>query len=42
MILAIILLPALGAGPGLTFTLFVVLMFACHLFMMRGHDHDHS
>jgi len=37
------LLPALGVSSGITFTLFFVLMFACHLFMMGGHGHgQHS
>jgi len=39
----IFLLPALGFSSGVTFTAFVVLMFACHLFMMGGHQHgDHE
>lgn len=36
-ILLLFLLPAFGVSAGVTFTLFFVLMFACHLFMMRGH-----
>ena len=35
----IFILPALGMGNGVTFTVFIVLMFACHLFMMKGHSH---
>lgn len=35
----IFLLPALGVGSGVTFTAFIILMFACHLFMMGGHGH---
>jgi hypothetical protein len=35
----IFILPALGVSSGLTFTIFFVLMFACHLFMMGGHSH---
>lgn len=39
----IFILPALGFGSGVTFTAFIVLMFACHLFMMGGHAHsDHG
>ena len=34
------LLPAVfGVGPGVTFTIFFVLMFVCHLFMLREHGH---
>lgn len=37
------ILPAVfGVGPGVTFTIFFVLMFACHLFMLRGHGGDHG
>ncbi|MDQ8198200.1 hypothetical protein QEH56_08590 [Pelagicoccus enzymogenes] len=32
-------LPALGVDSGVTFTVFLVLMFACHIFMMGGHSH---
>jgi|GEM_PF-1139702 len=35
----IFLLPALGFSSGVTFTVFFILMFACHLFMMGGHPH---
>jgi hypothetical protein len=35
----IFILPALGFGSGITFTVFLILMFACHLFMMGGHSH---
>lgn len=35
----IFILPALGFGSGTTFTVFLILMFACHLFMMGGHAH---
>lgn len=41
----IFILPALGFSQGFTFTVFIVLMFACHLFMMGGHshaEHDHG
>lgn len=33
----IFLLPLLGVGEGLTLLVFIVLMFACHLFMISGH-----
>jgi len=35
----IFILPALGFSSGTTFTVFLVLMFACHLFMMGSHSH---
>lgn len=35
----IFLLPALGVSQGVTFTVFIVLMFACHIFMMGSHGH---
>lgn len=38
----IFILPALGFGSGVTYTAFIVLMFACHLFMMGGHGHAHG
>ncbi len=34
------ILPAFGVSSGVTFTVFIVLMFACHIFMMGGHSHD--
>lgn len=34
----IFVLPALGVSQGVTFTVFIVLMFACHIFMMGSHD----
>lgn len=37
----IFLLPLLGVGSGVTLTIFLVLMFACHLLMMGGHGHGH-
>lgn len=36
--LLIFLLPLFGVGEGVTMFVFVALMFACHLLMMRGHD----
>ncbi|MDA0767294.1 MAG: hypothetical protein O3A92_10785 [Verrucomicrobia bacterium] len=41
-ILVIILLPGFGVSSGITFTLFVILMFGCHLIMMGGHGHAHE
>ncbi len=40
-LLLIFLLPVLGVSGDTTSLVFLVLMFACHLFMMRGHDHGH-
>ena len=39
-IILLFLLPVFGISSGTTFTIAIVLMFACHLFMMGGHDHD--
>lgn len=39
-ILLIFLLPLFGVGEGVTLFIFVVLMFGCHLLMMRGHGGD--
>lgn len=40
--LVIFLLPLLGLGEGISLFLFIVLMFGCHLFMMKGHGHAHE
>lgn len=37
--LLIFLLPLFGVSEGVTLTVFLVLMFACHLLMMRGAHH---
>ncbi len=37
--LLIFMLPLFGVGEGVSMFVFVVLMFSCHLFMMRGHQH---
>ena len=37
--LLILILTLFGVGEGVTMFVFVVLMFSCHLFMMRGHRH---
>ncbi len=39
-LLLIFILPALGIGGGGSLVILVILMFACHLFMMRGHDKE--
>ena len=38
----IFILPALGFGSGVTFTVFFILMFACHLLMMGDHSQSHQ
>ncbi len=38
----IFLLPLFGVGEGISLFVFLVLMFACHLFMMGGHHEDHE
>lgn len=41
----VFLLPLFGAGEGVTMLVFVILMFSCHLFMMRRHldrSHEHG
>ncbi len=35
------LLPLIGISDGLTLVVAIGLLFACHLFMTHGHDHDH-
>jgi len=39
-LLVIFLLPLFGVDSGISLLLFIVLMFGCHLFMMRGHGHS--
>ena len=41
-LLLVFLLPVLGVDGDASFLVFLVLMFACHLFMMGGHPHDHG
>ena len=42
-LLLIFVLPLFGVGEGVTLFVFIVLMFACHLFMMGGHRvHAHA
>lgn len=38
-LLVIFLLPLFGVDSGIVLFIFVVLMFGCHLGMMRGHKH---
>lgn len=38
-VLALFLLPVLGIGGGAAVLVAIVLMFACHLLMTRGHGH---
>ncbi len=35
--LLIFVLPLFGVSEGVTLAVFMILMFACHLFMMAGH-----
>lgn len=41
-LLVIFLLPLFGVGGGASLFLVIVLMFACHLFMMGGHGHHET
>ena len=41
-LLLIFILPALGVSSGLTFFIFIILMFGCHLLMMGGHHKKHE
>lgn len=41
-LLVIFVLPLLGVGEGISLFVFVVLMFACHLLMIRGHADGQS
>lgn len=48
-LLLIFVLPLFGVTEGVSVWLFVILMFGCHLFMMRGHhgggdqaNHQHA
>ena len=40
-LLVILLLPVLGIKSDYTAFIFIILMFAAHLFMMGGHGHEH-
>lgn len=41
-IAVIFLLPLFGISGGTLLFIFIILMFGCHLFMMRGHGHSHD
>lgn len=41
-LLLVFFLPVLGVESDGALVVFLVLMFACHLFMMGGHAHSHS
>jgi len=38
-LLAVFLLPLFGVDNDVAWLVFIVLMFGCHLLMLRGHDH---
>lgn len=38
----IFVLPLLGVDQGITFFIFLMLMFACHLLMLGGHQRSHQ
>lgn len=38
-LLLIFLLPLFGVSGGIVLFMFIVVMFGCHLLMMRGHGH---
>lgn len=38
--LLIFAMPLVGIGEGVTLVVFIVLMFACHTLMVRGHHHE--
>lgn len=40
--LLIFILPLFGVSDGITLTIFIILMFGCHLMMMRGPFAGHS
>ncbi len=41
-LLLIFLLPVFGIRSQETLVVFIILMFACHLMMLGGHNHNHS
>lgn len=36
-LLLIMILPSFGVSSNVSYFIFIVLMFACHLFMLKGH-----
>ncbi len=38
-LLAVFLLPLFGVDNDVAWLVFIVLMFGCHLLMLRGHNH---
>ena len=38
----VFLLPLFGVGEGISFLVFVILMFGCHLLMMGSHHGNHG
>ena len=41
-LLAIFLLPLFGVGSEIALFVFIVLMFGCHLLMLRAHNHGEA
>ncbi|VAX35870.1 hypothetical protein MNBD_UNCLBAC01-1057 [hydrothermal vent metagenome] len=43
-LLLIMILPSFGVSSNVTYFIFIVLMFGCHLMMLKGHNHgeEHS
>lgn len=39
-LLLIVLAPSLGISESTSTFVFIIAMFACHLFMMKGHHHS--
>lgn len=39
-LLLIMILPSFGVSSNVSYFIFIVLMFGCHLFMLRGHGHE--
>ncbi len=38
-LLLIMILPSFGVSSNVTYFIFIVLMFGCHLMMLKGHGH---
>lgn len=41
-LLVILILPSFGVSSNVSYFIFFVLMFGCHLMMLGGHNHDHE